>query len=161
MISDQYAAGFFDGEGCVYLHRKPRTRGPGWDVRLTAQLSGTDRRPLDEFIVRYGGAVHPAGQPKGNRRQTYQWITASLKARAFLEAVLPYLIIKRKHAELAIAIQAHITANKATFVKGFRGSFVPPEEWMKREQMVAEFRKLRVRAGENRRIGDLLGANEG
>lgn len=92
MISTEYAAGFFDGEGSITLMKPP----PWGAVRiLRVVVVQNDRRPLDLFMERWGGHVRQL-------RKCYQWQVATVKATSFLEDVLPHLIVKHYQAELAL-----------------------------------------------------------
>lgn len=92
-ITDEYAAGFFDGEGCVRISRV------GERYKLQVKISQLDRRPLDLLSNKYGGVVYESS------RCPY-WEIASRQASTFLSAILPYLIVKKKEAEIAVEFQA-------------------------------------------------------
>ena len=108
-----YLAGFFDGEGCVaaYVLKRPPTaksravRG----TRLYVTAANTDRRPLDRFAERFGGAVYVSD--KGgtrtdgfNRRESFVWMLWGKAAQAALAEMLPFLVVKKAQAEEAMLI---------------------------------------------------------
>lgn len=104
-----YTAGIVDGEGCIRL----RPNGC-WEIK-----TGDDKGQINrywtvdlavgntvEMICRwlqyhFGGAVHPR-PAKGRRKAYWLWRLYGYNAVAFLEQILPYLIIKKPQAELAI-----------------------------------------------------------
>lgn len=104
MISDEYAAGFFDGEGSVYA----ATRGPARakpSLTVLVCISNTNRDVLQLHQERWGGSLLARKMKPGlNLRQQYQWVIPSKKAEEFLEAVAPYLIIKREVVAVALAL---------------------------------------------------------
>ena len=69
-----WAAGFFDGEGCVRWRtcketRNNRTREYG---SFSLQIAQVHREPLDRFAAAVGaGKVYGPYQPKGTRRQAH------------------------------------------------------------------------------------------
>lgn len=103
-----YAAGFFDGEGCISACR----RGDG-RVALRVTCTQSDPRPLEWLRERFGGRVslvHRA-DPGAERRAVHVWVANEAMARRFLTAVLPYLIVKRERAEMALVDLLDLWAN--------------------------------------------------
>lgn len=93
-----YLAGFFDGEGCVYIERsRPKKRNPYGQYTLHIFVSQKDKTPLIDFQNRFGGTIHPL-----KRTSSFQWHIFSSKAAVFLETMLPYLRYKKEHAEIGI-----------------------------------------------------------
>jgi len=87
-----YAAGFFDGEGHIEYN------GP---YNLQVSVAQLDRTPLDWLVTLFGGYVRHS---QGNKRYNgiYNWHTNTREAARFLDAVLPYLIVKKEHAQEAL-----------------------------------------------------------
>lgn len=84
-ISDEYTAGFFDGEGCVFLQT-----GGGLEVRI-AQV---DTTPLILIQEKYGGLVKPLAV-SGNSCPCSQWrIMRWEEGVEFLRRIRPFLIVK-------------------------------------------------------------------
>ena len=103
-----YAAGFFDGEGHIRIvqHSK-RCR----TLMLQVSISQNCPEPLEFIAYLFGGTVSARTfRYKDGRRAMYGWQASSGVAGRFLMTVLPFLIVKRKQAELAIE---------------FRGTFGP------------------------------------
>ena len=97
MISAQYAAGFFDGEGCVNCSTN-KSGSPF--VRIL--VVNTNLEVLERFKETWGGDINKNYKPKDNWKQAYTWRLSHIAASLFLKEMLPYLVIKKKQAELAI-----------------------------------------------------------
>ena len=89
MISAEYVAGLFDGEGCVSFYKAKDYYNP----ILTIAIS--DRRVLDECAARWGGTVHAYPQ-RGAGKTMYHWRMFGKKAVGFADDILPFLIVKRE-----------------------------------------------------------------
>ena len=101
-----YLAGVFDGEGCVTAQR---LRGRNGNVFLVRVVVGNGFLPvLKEFQRFAGGSINERRAPAGMLRQ-FQWALSSRQAAAFLQRVLPHLVVKREVATLALRLQALIT----------------------------------------------------
>ncbi|GAH99585.1 unnamed protein product, partial [marine sediment metagenome] len=94
-----YLAGFFDGEGCVLLKFNYSAGGPS--SYLSVQLANVFPAPLYLCQRIFGGKVSLAKSRHGCNA-VYQWGVYSKKAETFLTVVLPYLIIKKEEAVLAL-----------------------------------------------------------
>jgi len=114
-----YAAGLFDGEGCIQLRKagganKPATC-PEAGLCLYISVANTNTEVLTWLKEHFGGNVydmHPKGQPEGWSRG-FAWVTSGKNAAAFLHKVYPYLKIKRGQAEPALLFAE-------TYHKGWR-----------------------------------------
>ncbi len=100
----EYIAGLFDGEGSVSIQkRKPRGRGESPNYILTVCLGfrhGMDI--LQKIKKHYGGIIHIVRYGKLKERAYPRWYATYNQAYRFLKDILPFLIIKRKAAELGI-----------------------------------------------------------
>jgi hypothetical protein len=96
-VNVAYMAGFFDGEGHISIAK--RASGTG---SLTVQVCNTNAEVLEGFRSVYGGAVNDVTR---NHKPTWKWTVCSSAASDFLRDVLPYLIVKREQAEIAIRFQ--------------------------------------------------------
>lgn len=91
-----YIAGLFDGEGSVTL-----TRREGRDIQYVAlSLSNTHREIVERIKQSLGcGSVH---KQSGVNLPVYNWYVSHAAAAECIEKLLPFLIVKRKEAELAL-----------------------------------------------------------
>ena len=100
-----YAAGFMDGEGCIYIGgvhgRKPHR--VMYAVRVG--IGQDDIRPLLYIEGLWGGSINP-GPVRSNGKCSSRWTVTAAKAAVFLVDILPYLIVKREQAKLALELQA-------------------------------------------------------
>jgi len=106
-----YAAGFFDGEGHISIaKRTARSRKKygtytyeRYDLIVTTSqvFSG----PIIWLQERFGGRIRRSIAKRSYDRGLYarwDWILSSQNGATFLRAVLPYLIVKRREAEIAL-----------------------------------------------------------
>jgi len=105
-ISVAYIAGFFDGEGCVYVERDNRPERANPFYVLVVQVDNSDRRPL-KFIKNFFGfgSIWLAHAHTPKRNPGYRWLCKSNNAFNFLKVIYPYLQCKKEQAELAIDFQ--------------------------------------------------------
>ncbi len=94
-----YAAGLFDGEGSVSIisRRRPRLHRP-WH-ELTVQLQMCRPEAPHWLAEHFGGRVTPYS--KGKVRH-YKWTAYTANAGRFLRIILPYLLTRRRSAEIAL-----------------------------------------------------------
>lgn len=105
-----WAAGFFDGEGCVTVPFYRRGKGgPLAREQYGLQVTVTQNRvdPLNLFL-RWGGRVTRMTSPKDKKliRPVLRWICEGSTALAFLEDVEPWLVVKAPLVPLARELQA-------------------------------------------------------
>lgn len=101
MISPQYAAGFFDGEGCVSI----TVRGKWRQVSLRVTIVNTEAAILSAFHVQWGGSIpRPRTSLTAETRgwkPFRQWVLNGHAAMAFLSEIRPYLRLKCGQVDLA------------------------------------------------------------
>jgi len=90
-------AAFIDGEGTVRVYKAPTGR---WGLRVV--ISNTDIRLISWLEETFGGYVYNVKPSTGNTKPSFQWIFAS-RIDLILAPCLPYFIIKRDQAEIALA----------------------------------------------------------
>jgi hypothetical protein len=89
MVSHQYLAGFFDGEGCVYIN-------PSGRVQLS--LTQKKREVLDLVQSEFGGKVKIK-----DRSMIPGWVISSKEdCLKFINAIYPYIIVKKEEVELGL-----------------------------------------------------------
>jgi hypothetical protein len=95
-----YLAGFLDGDGSISINR-------GGSGRIEVRLDNTDK-PTLEWIARQlprPWPIQERGASKPHHKPMYNLTLWTWHAVQFLEAVLPYLIIKRQEADEALGYQ--------------------------------------------------------
>lgn len=96
MVSAEYMAGFFDGEGCVTFLKNSD------GIYVVAHLTNNDRRVLDEMREKFGGCVYTRLRVnEHNRKTTYSWQISGAKAIPFLKWIDPYVVIKKPQLHVA------------------------------------------------------------
>lgn len=90
----QWLAGFFDGEGCVHMRMDTRKRAV---YSLQVMLTQNDESILREVQREFGGTVY-----KHSGRRCWRWRITSAPSLVFLEAIQPYVRIKKEQVDLAI-----------------------------------------------------------
>ena len=104
-----YLAAMIDAEGCVGLAAvKSRTALPefplGFIPRVLVTNSHLGLLELIKSVVGYGTLYHAKkNSTNPNWSPIHRWTAAANHARQLLADVLPYLVIKRRQAELVIA----------------------------------------------------------
>ncbi len=97
-----YIAGFFDGEGCVILHKmhiNDSVRTPNYGLRI--YLSNTFPGIVEWIQMKVGyGHIYNRKRP-GNWKRVYEWCINGRRADDFLKQIYPFLKIKRLQVEVA------------------------------------------------------------
>lgn len=101
-----YLAGLIDGEGSIYIGKsKPSyirgAKNPTY--RLHLDITSTYYPIMEYLIDKYGGCLHYR-EGKG-RKNSWGALWQGERACELLESVLPYLVIKRDEAVIAIQFQ--------------------------------------------------------
>lgn len=99
-----YVAGILDGEGTIGIYRDRQWRGTTyWNARLS--VTSTDYRLIAWLKERLGGYIDVHHQMRTDSRKPYsRWTLRKIAdVTGLLLLVEPYLIIKRDHAQLALA----------------------------------------------------------
>jgi len=102
-----YIAGFFDGEGTIGIITRKRpynTANP--NHQLFVSCTNTNEPVIHYLHSIFGGSIFHANDTRGKRRTCLRWALNSAKAMQFLSCLLPYLIVKRDEAIIAIKLQA-------------------------------------------------------
>ena len=95
-----YIAGFIDGEGSVGLNRcNTRKR---FCYRLEVQVMQVDKRPLEFIQQHFGGSISLRKHDNPKWNDCWHLIFADKAAEKILRGILPYLIVKREKALVAI-----------------------------------------------------------
>lgn len=100
------AAMAIDCEGCISTSTaySPARKWRSESVYVNVSVHNTDPRLIDWFVERFGGRVWQTLQTNKKWMTSYGWRLTCQQAREFLENCLPWFLIKREQAELAIAL---------------------------------------------------------
>jgi len=121
-----YVAGFFDGEGAIGISVATQSVYSN-EYRLRAELSQRIeyRDILDTVCAEFGGRVAIRYQSRKNVKWSdiaLWWVLRRSEVRLFLETLLPYLIVKRERAELALAYLALVETQPRVSARNTDGS---------------------------------------
>jgi len=124
-----WAAGFFDGEGCVIV-AKCKNNGVkgGWNYYLQVSIAQQDRRPLELINSKFGGAIRlnkakAAYEKKKDHIYTWAFVLSGSDAVNFLKAIQPYCVVKFEQVTEAL----RWPVNEGTQYRG-RWNSIPDEE---------------------------------
>jgi len=126
-LSNQYIAGFFDGEGCVdVFHGRSQERRR----RPRIRISQRQLYVLNEIKRSLGfGRV-------AKSRNTFQWSVKSKKDIVrFVKSILPYTIVKKPQLEIALEFCKWIQTNPV-------GVHLSKESVNKREELYKKLKEL-------------------
>jgi hypothetical protein len=93
-LSVQYIAGFFDGEGNIHLDYQGNEL-----ANIKCSIGQKNKTVLDRINEIYPGSIVPNGKDGCYQLQFHRESTSRL-----LADVLPYLIVKKFEAEIALSI---------------------------------------------------------
>lgn len=109
-------AAYIDGEGCIRIAgvkgATPRSRRV---LYVEVTVSNTDARLTAWLKNTFGGSVHVNNRRLGNEHKwapATAWVVGSKHASILLENALPFFIIKREQADVALAFQQTIITNR-------------------------------------------------
>lgn len=134
-----YIAGFLDGEGTIGISKntpqnpKDPHKTPRYELQVAVVNTCLD--PLLLCQKRFGGGIYTR-KHLPRHKLTYHWTVAQKASVTLIKAVLPYLIIKKRQAELALKFM-----EAKTNVLGWRKR-VPDEELALRESYYWQMRQL-------------------
>lgn len=90
-----YLAGIIDGEGCIMISR-PHGDFSYYSMRL--EVAQKDGKLMDYLIGSFGGSIRDSR----NGASVWKWQLSGKKAVELLTTCLPFLVVKKKQAEIAI-----------------------------------------------------------
>jgi intein-encoded DNA endonuclease-like protein len=95
-VIPEYAAGFFDADGCVGAYS--RTQGTRPYVNVT--VANNCHEVLEQFKLEYGGCI----ERRAGKKCMCWRITGSTTTRPFLTQILPFAVVKKEQIKLALEI---------------------------------------------------------
>ena len=110
-VIEAYAAGLFDGEGCVFINRSRRKGyqradgqlSPGYlSYTLVVTVTNSCYAVLEMLQNRWGGAIIPKSSLRA-RRPIWNWQANRAAAVPFLRDIYPFAIAKSDQIEIALA----------------------------------------------------------
>jgi hypothetical protein len=99
-----YLAGLFDGEGCISICERKDKQGDNAFI-FCIQITNTNTTLMKWLVQHFGGVYYPQDGKSRNPKwkPSFRWRVKGRKnEEEFLLGVLPYLVIKREQAILAL-----------------------------------------------------------
>lgn len=147
MISDAYAAGFFDGEGSVYVNKRGQKHGGSPSLKVC--IANTNEEVLIAHIGRWGGTLYQRLVNKPNHRDQWQWTLSTKQSLPFLKAIQPHVIVKKEVVELGIqylALMSLPAGERRNYnVPTGTGIRIRPEWAAKRDAIITAIRQVNAR----------------
>ncbi len=101
-----YLAGMVDGEGCFSLYRTKSSGGGGtirayyWKAVL--RVTNTEMSIMTWLVDTFGGCIGTHFNASQRTRPIHQWKASPNLMRTLLPGMLPFMVIKRRHAEITL-----------------------------------------------------------
>ena len=103
-----YIAGFLDGDGCISIHaKKPETVGYSQRFCGYVRFSNTNKEVLIFIQSQVGGSLFSEPRPRP-RKILHTLRLQGYRATLLLEALLPFLRIKKLEAEIALKLMKRL-----------------------------------------------------
>jgi hypothetical protein len=104
-----YMAGLLDGEGHIGIALRKNLIS-GHILRI--EISNTNKAMIDWILPRFDGhgVIRKDRWGEGNRKDSYVWYADNRKAVRLLKMLIPYLVLKKEQAEIAVYFQSSIPA---------------------------------------------------
>lgn len=101
-----YFAGFFDADGTVGISKRVNQR-KNEIFMLVVVVYNSSRVVLEKFKEFFSsGSIHIAHDyPERGWKTGYRWTICAKAANRFLTQVIPFLIVKKERAEIALGFQ--------------------------------------------------------
>ena len=96
-----YLAGILDGEGGININYSGPTRDC---YRMRVYVVNTDLRLIKWLKSKFGGYIYRRKTKEGYKTK-WEWYHYDDKSTELLKECMPYLIVKKEQAELAIAFR--------------------------------------------------------
>jgi hypothetical protein len=136
-MDDSYAAGFFDGEGCVNIFS-----GKSGYLSVQVIIGNTRRRVLEILMEKYGGGIYAHKMHSKNHRQAYQWRLCGEIAIEFVNKIRPYSVIKIEQLDLVVEFWKHKHLPGRKFGRRNRPEVVFQDLEFKRKMHILNFRGI-------------------
>lgn len=127
-----YTAGIIDGEGCIRMQRTT--------LGLDVSVGNTDMELLNWLQTHWGGKIYPNRYKRlDNAKPFFHWRLCSKLAFVLLEAIEPYMVIKRKRAIKALELR-DLHNKQNNYIPGYNA-----EMRQRRQQIFESLREMNQR----------------
>ena len=138
-----YAAGIIDGEGCICCKMKA-------DLRFGVTVTNTSSVLMEWLAAKFGGYTGVSNRSlrhDNNHKTSYHWELGCRASRNFLRLIFPYLLLKRRQAELVLESGELLVGNK------FKRHGISTENRMQRQKIADEISALNRRGKVAKKAG--------
>lgn len=127
----RYLAGIIDGEGCINISNSKNEI-----FHLRIMVKNTSKDLIFWLKEKFDGGIYFDKRRNEKWRDTWVWYIDSGKTANILKKVLPYLIIKKQQAKLAIKFQN---------TKKYKGTSIPEKIKEQRKKFYDLMKQLNKR----------------
>lgn len=143
-----YLAGIMDGEGTFFIGDYSGNRKNGdKHFQVVIKITSTDKCLIDWVLNIFGGtyAFYKASKvSKKSRRDVHIWQATGDRLQHICELMIPYLIIKKKQAEILVEMRK--TYKNQMNVKGIQCvQRIPSDVLAFRQKLLQDLRSLHIR----------------
>jgi hypothetical protein len=96
-VEKAWLAGLFDGEGCVWSRWPKR-------MNVVTEIKMTHRQTIDRVNQLFPGNVSIGHLSGWGTKPQFRWCLDTRGTKEFLALVLPYLVTKKREAEIALLL---------------------------------------------------------
>lgn len=102
-----WAAGFIDGDGVISVYQRT-DRNRGFSVVVRAM--NTNRLALEKLHSMFGGTIHVMTKANNTHgwKPSFYWAASDRTAEVAIRGLLPFLLLKRPQAELALEARSFV-----------------------------------------------------
>lgn len=104
-----YAAGIVDGEGYLAIRMRANQKGVKYHT-VTVTVANTDLGLIEWLRATFGGTTRINQRSNHNpaHKQLHVWQLNTKAAEVFLREIEPFLIVKRKQAQICLALRDRV-----------------------------------------------------
>jgi hypothetical protein len=106
-----YAAGYVDGDGCIYLGKTIHKPKMITVYEYSVQIVSVKRPILDQFKNIWGGYIRKKPS-KPNHRDAFCWTIKGRHSAYFIQDIIPYLVDKNKQAGMLMCYSVLVHHNE-------------------------------------------------
>ena len=102
LLTDAYAAGLIDGEGCISLARSASKGTPRFSPAVEIGMTAKAKHLLEMMRSNYGGSIRLTRRATDRWDEAWAWGVFGRNVSTVLHAVSPYLLLKSEQAGLVL-----------------------------------------------------------
>lgn len=154
-----YLAGIIDGEGSIYIGNfscNPKTKTPYYQTNI--QVTNTDKPLIDWLQCTFGGLISKRTRKQhaeNSRKQAYVWTASGERLTHLCELLLPFLICKRKQAEIMLEMRATFENKREAIEVDNRIVYLSEDTLVTRQRLMDKMRSLHIRTHSYKNNGHL------